>query len=256
MKIGVFGDSFADRYVPVTLQKRGYVDESWMQYLEDQDNKVECYGLSSTSTWYSFERFLSLYGYMDAIVFVYSHHTRISSMPKSYEAFATFANRPIEELTEHYLYTNLSSEEQEKIMTIVKGANLTSSSLFNLFVQHKIFEEVNKLCCEKNIKLVNILPFESKDSIKAYNLKAAHGDCLYDLLPVVFKEMDVSLGDSRACHLSLENNTILGKVINESFNSSSPTTINLSKEVNFVFSEEITNRYKARYKLMEENQWK
>lgn len=256
MKIGVFGDSFADRFMPQTLKKQGCVDESWMQYLEDQGHYVDGYGLSSTSTWYSFEKFLILHEYMDAIVFVYSHHSRIPSIPKPYEVFATFAERPIEDLTEHYLYTNLSSEEQEKIMTIVKGANLTSNENLNWFVQHNIFEEVNKLCREKNIKLVNILPFESKDSIKTYNLKAAHGDCLYDLLPVVYKEMNVPCGDARSCHLSLENNTILGKVINESLDSSSPTTINLSKEVSFVFSEEITNRYEARYKLLEENQWK
>lgn len=250
MKIGVFGDSFADRFM--CRVNGGIADESWLQYLEDQGHHVECYGLSSTSTWYSFERFLPLYEYMDAIVFVYSHHSRVHSMPKQYRLFAGFANRPIENLTENHMYKNCSSEDRENIMTIVKAANLTSNPTFNLFVQHKIFEEVNKLCREKNIKLVNILPFADEDSIKDFELKSAHGDCLYDLIPVVDKEMEIQNGtDPRQCHLSLENNTILGKVIVESLNSNSPTNINLSKEVNFVYSEEITNRYIARNNLLE-----
>lgn len=252
----MFGDSFADRFMHITLKERGYEDESWMQHLENQDHRVECYGTSSTSTWYSFEQFLFSHEHMDAIVFVYSHHGRIHSIPKSYRLFATFADRSIEELTENRLYKDFSSEDQENIMTIVKSANLTSNENFNLFVQHSIFLAVNKICREKNIKLVNILPFADEDYIKDYDLKSAHGDCLYDLIPVVYKEMEVGYGDPRQCHLSLENNTILGKVIAESFNSSSPQCINLSKEVSFVFSEEITNRYEARSKLLEANQWK
>lgn len=257
MKIGVFGDSFADRAIPPALTEQGYVDESWMQCLENQGHHVECYGLSSTSTWYSFEQFLILHEYMDAIVFVYSHPVRVHNMPKPYVTFAGFAERPIDLLTGNHMYQNFSSEDQENIITIIKSATLTANPGFNSFVQHKIFEEVNKLCREKNIKLVNILPFEDKNSIKNYELSSAHGDCLFDLLPVVYREMEVKGYDSRQCHLSLENNTILGKVIDESLDSSSPKTINLRKEVNFVFSEEITNRYLARYNIvMEENQWK
>jgi hypothetical protein len=256
VKIGVFGDSFADRVIPPAFTKRGYVDESWMQYLENQGHRIECYGLSSTSTWYSYERFLPLYEYMDAIVFVYSHHGRVHNMPHPYELFATFAGRPLASLTESHMYKQCSSEDQENILNLIKSVNLMENDKFNWFVQHQIFKEVNKLCREKNIKLVNILPFEQKHSIKNYDLNSAHGDCLYDLLPVVIKEMNIQTADSRQCHLSLENNTILGKVIVESLNSSSPETINLSKEVSFVFSEEITNRYIARYKILEKNQWK
>jgi hypothetical protein len=256
--IAVFGDSFADRYLDSKLLKMGVKDESWIQYLEDQDHQIKSYGLSATSTWYSFEQFLTLHEHIDvdAIIFVYSHHGRVPGMPKPYAAFATFDNRPIESLTENLMYQNLSSEDQENILTIIKSAKLTSNETFNLFVQHKIFEEVNKLCREKNIKLVNILPFEYEDSLKDFDLTSAHGDCLYDLIPVVYKEMDVLTFDTRSCHLSLENNTILGKVIVESLNSNSPTNINLNKEVNFVYSEEITNRYLDRYNAMEENQWK
>ena len=256
MKIGVFGDSFADRFIHITLKEKGYEDESWMQYLENQGHQIESYGVAATSTWYSFEQFLVLHEYMDAIVFVYSHPGRVHSMPKPYRVFATFADHPIEELTEHHLYKNYSSEDQENILTIIKSANLTSNQNFNLFVLHSVFLAVNKICREKNIKLVNILPFADKDSIKDYDLTSAHGDCLYDLIPAVYKEMDISGADPRQCHLSLENNTILGKVIVESINSSSPQCINLSKEVSFVFSEEITNRYEARRELLKANQWK
>lgn len=255
MKIGVFGDSFADRTLHPVLVEMGIEDESWIRYLGDQGHQVEDYGLSSTSTWYSFEQFLSLHEYLDAIVFVYSSPGRVHTMPKPYALFASFASQPIEWLTEHITYKIQPSEDQENIATIIKGAALSSNTLFNLFVQHKIFEEVNKLCREKKIKLVNILPFEDKDSIKDYDLKSAHGDCLYDLIPVVDREMKIHGYDSRQCHLSLENNTLIGKVIVESLDNSSPTCINLSKDVNFVFSEEITNRYQDRMNLMEANQW-
>jgi len=247
MKIGVFGDSFADRLLHPTLIEMGCADESWIRYLEYQGHHVETYGLSSTSTWYSFEQFLSLHNIMDAIVFVYSHPSRIHNMPSAYSRFASFVHSTAEELAEHHRFKARTSEDQENIMTVIKAASITSNKYFDLFVQHKVFEEVNKLCREKNIKIVNILPFEDKDSVKDYDLKSAHGDCLYDLLPVVYKEMDFLRVDPRQCHLSLENNTILGKVIVESLNSSSPTVINLSKEVSFVFSEEITNRYRSRY---------
>jgi hypothetical protein len=253
MAIGVFGDSFADRYLRPALKEMGCVDESWMQYLEDQGHRVKSYGLTSTSTWYAFEQFLYFHKYMESIVFVYSHHSRIHSMPEAYRIFASFAGRPIESLIESPVYRNRSSEDQENIRTIIKGSTLTLNNALNLFVQHKVFEEVNKLCREKKIKLVNIFPFDDIRSVNNYDLKSAHGDCLYDLVPVVYKEMDVLGVDPRQCHLSLENNAILGKVIAESFNSSSPKNINLSKEVNFVYSEEITNRYLDRYNIMEAN---
>lgn len=238
MKIGVFGDSFADRW-----HHPEDIDESWMQYLEDHGHYVESYGLGATSTWFSFERFLGLYEYFDAVVFAYSHHTRMHVLPEKYAPISSHHDK-IDQVYHTYTYQNANDEEREEIITLLKAADISKNLVFNWFVQHKIFEEVNRICRQHNIKLVNLMPFADKETLLGYNLKESHGDCLYNLVPVVMKELDLCQLDPRQCHLSLENNQILGKVILDSINNNQLVRIvNLDKEVNFVYDEAITARY-------------
>lgn len=246
-RICVLGDSFADRYILPQFMPPGRKDESWMQYLEDQGYYVESHGKGGTSTWYSYDLFLGLRPFFDAIIFVYSHHTRIHTMPKPFERHSFYVNHP-ELITTADGFDRLSSDEQNNLITMIKGAYLTKDKRFDVFVLSKIFEDVNRYCRKNNIKLINILPFEDKESLKDFDLSLAHGDVLYNLIPSVLREMDINGADSRHCHLSLENNIILGRIIEKGLQDRPPKFIDLTKEANFVFSEEITQRYQNLYK--------
>lgn len=242
-RIGVFGDSFADRNVGSEFMWPGRKDESWMQVLEDSGYIVESYGLGGTSPWFSYQNFLGLHKYFQVCIFVLSHSARIHTLPKNLSSYSGY--KSVEDLKKSARFHNLDETTQQNLSAMVHGASLLSDPVFDIFVVQKIFEDVNRICKEKNIKLITILPFENEKTIGRFNVKNSHGDCLYNLLPVALREMQVNHVDSRYCHLSEENNLLLGNLILENMPNRLPKQINLDKDVDFIYSQEITDRYQS-----------
>lgn len=242
LKIGVFGDSFTDRQMNPYFMPPGRQDESWLRVLEDEGHIVESFGRGGTSTWFSYENFLQHYKYYDAIIFSYSHHARIHTMPDGFQSFSYIDST--EKLAKIDRAKLLPEDKQNDLHDIIKGVRMADNFLFNTFVVSKIFEDVNHVCRRNDIKLVNLLPFEFKKTIDRFNFKASHGDVLYNLIPVVEKELVTGEVDCRFCHLTAENNKVLGNIILDSLRDRPIKFINLAKEGEWVFSPEIIERYK------------
>lgn len=240
--IAIFGDSFADRTLHPKYMYPGREDESWIKVLEDAGHYVRTFGMGGTSTWFSYENFTHHYKFYDTIIFCYSHHGRIHTMPDGLQGFSSIQS--LESLGDMERVKNLPEDKQEELYDIIKGMNYTKNFLFNIFVVVKIFEEVNMMCQKHNIKLVNILPFENNKTKSRFNFKISHGDVLYNLVPVVMKELDSGIHtDCRFCHLSLENNQVLGNIVLDSLKDRPIKFIDLDNEGNFIHSPEITERY-------------
>lgn len=241
LRVGVFGDSFADRKMDPKFMYDGRRDESWMQTLEDLGCSVETYGLGGASSWFAYEKFLALHKYFQAIVFVMSHPNRIHSMPEEFSRYSTCQDHTT--LYNSPSFLKLDEVTQNRIVELVKAHTLVRNPVLDNFIVKNIYNDVNSICREKNIKLVTLMPFENKKTIEKYNTRNAYGDCLYNLMPVVYRELEVFPTDPRYCHLTEENNSILGNVIFKSFKDRPPRMIDLESEINFVFHPQITERY-------------
>jgi hypothetical protein len=242
MKIGVFGDSFADRnpYNPESPFKE---DESWIADMENAGHKITTYGKTGTSTWYSFQQFLAHHEQFDHVVFCYSSLHRIHHLPEGLEDLS-FLTTP-DELYALRRNKGLSKQQELEMTRILTGHIPNLSVPFDVWIKQKIFNDVNNMCYSNNIKIVNLLTFDDrKDKGTAISLEARQGDCLYNLFSVSKKELPtMGVVDNRWCHLSKENNTVLSSIIFNSLISVEKDIIDLYKNTGFEYRKEITARY-------------
>jgi len=242
MKIGVFGDSFADRN-PYNPESPFQEDESWIKAMEDAGHKIVSYGKTGTSTYWSFKQFMAHHEQFDHIIFCYSSLHRIHHLPDGLEGLS-FLTTP-DELYSTRRYKGITKQEELEMVRILTGYVPNLDYNFDMFVRQSIFNEVNNVCRNKEIKLVNLLTFDDrKDKNLTTNLNARAGDCLYNLYGVSHKELPSMHNiDNRWCHLSKENNEILSLLLFEALQSNDRNIIDLLKDKTFRFDEEITNRY-------------
>ena len=242
MRIGVFGDSFADRnpYNPDSPFKE---DESWIADMENAGHKITTYGKTGSSTWYSFQQFLAHHEQFDHIVFCYSSLHRIHHLPEGLEDLS-FLTTP-DELYELRRNKNLSRQQELEIVRILTGHIPNISVPFDVWIKQKIFNDINLMCYSNNIKIVNLLTFDDrKDKGTTISLESRQGDCLYNLFNVSKKELpSMGVVDNRWCHLSKENNTVLSGAIFNSLVSEDKNIIDLYKHTGFIYNKEITARY-------------
>jgi hypothetical protein len=242
MKIGVFGDSFADR-TPYNPESPFKEDESWIADMESAGHKITSYGKTGTSTWYSFQQFIAHCEQFDHIVFCYSSLHRMHHLPDGLEDLS-FLTTP-DELYSLRRNKNLSKQQELEMVRILTGHVPNISVPFDIWIKQKIFNDVNLMCYSKNIKLVNLLTFDDrKDKHTTISLEERHGECLYNLFAVSKKELP-TMGDvdNRWCHLSKENNIVLSNIIFNSLISEDKNIIDLYKNTNFLYNKEITARY-------------
>lgn len=243
MKIGVFGDSYADRRI-IDLDRS---DESWMKHIEQQGYDITTHGIAGTSCWYSYKKFIEHHMNYDHIVFCYSSPYRVHNLPKHYDQFASFIGQ-----TNHLHlsanYNKLPEDQKNEVKTILNSLILTQEDMLDEFICQNIFNHVNEICKIKNINLVNVLPFEN-DTVSNIKFTNRRGDCLTNLLRVSLTELpDFGKGlysDPRYCHLSLENNKVFANIVLKSLQKPLKQIIDVSENPDFVYEKKITNRYMA-----------
>jgi len=242
MKIGVFGDSFADR-TPYNPESPFKEDESWISVMEQAGHKITTYGKTGTSTYWSFKQFLAHHEQFDHVIFCYSSLHRIHHLPEGMEGLS-FLTTP-DDLYATRRYKGITKQQELDMVRILTGYVPNIDDSFDMFVKQSIFNEINHICRNKNIKLVNLLTFDDrKDKNFAINLESRSGDCLYNLYEVSRKELPTMYSvDNRWCHLSKENNEVLSLILFESLQNSSKDIVDLLKDKRFVYNNEITNRY-------------
>lgn len=250
MKIGVFGDSFADKNNPhLENNIKGLENESWIKVLEDEGHNIISYGTYGTSTYYSWEKFFEQYEQFECIVFCYSSLDRTPVLPKGLESFSTLFQP--EDLYTSQRYKSIHDIDLEMTLNkILLAKPYMYSQSFSLYLQQKIFNDVNLYCWDKKIRLVNVLSFENREK-KLFNLEPRMFDVFYNLVAVSQKEMpDLQFADPRYNHLSKENNKIFARKIIESLSrTDTKELVDLSKDRDFIYDSAITERYEA---LMDE----
>jgi hypothetical protein len=76
MKIGIFGDSFAQSIIwPADVHSR--VGKSWSEILSEKYD-VTNFGLGGSSTYYSYDRFIKVHNKFDRVIFISSFPGRIT----------------------------------------------------------------------------------------------------------------------------------------------------------------------------------
>jgi hypothetical protein len=244
MKIGIFGDSFADYHNSFTDSE----NESWMHFLKKETkSEVDVYGHAGTSLWYSFDLFLKNYKKYSHIVFCFTNPHRIHSIPGKF--------RGLEHVKDPDFLQFLSKQELDFRKIFLVYWKYLFNEEFDIFVCQQMFEKVQEICKDNNIKIVSILPFELPDHCQiSYNLDKKQGDCYIGLNHVVCEEVERSStkkfppgGDRRYCHLTKENNFIFSKMIHKSLDSEEKTIYNLSDKQfcnkTFVFKKQNLDRY-------------
>lgn len=241
--IGIYGDSFAD-------PRSESEDTPWMQMLGTKH--VNCYGSSGTSQWWSFEKFLRTYQRHAVIIFTYAASQRIHSIPDEWGG--NHYRKP--DLNASPIFSDNSSNNGDHIESAIETYwKYFYNERLDNFVQQKVFDEINILCKQRKIKLVNLFT-----TLHVPNTSHAAGPCFNGVYEISKKELQVvhpnaftpvDIGhemDVRACHLVQENNEILADAIRQaiqqhSFDTDYSKIINLPKHADFVFDPTVTNRY-------------
>ena len=235
MNMAVFGDSFADYNNALAKDQP---NESWVHTIQQQ-KKLDAWGRSGSSIWYSFELFKQHYSKYTQIVFCHSDMHRIHHLPRTFEGFSfvkpskrnPHQNPAVNRLVDVY-YKNFWNAQLDQ------------------YLAQSIFDSVNRICHENNIQLVNLLPFQSLDEM-TLDLSTRKGMTIIGLAQLSQKERDVNSelqhsfgqGDNRWCHLTRENNQALAKLITTGF-LAPVTLIDVNRVKSFVVSKENSNRYR------------
>lgn len=231
MKIGIFGDSFAAG----DLFHNGV---SWPRTLAEKCNcQYDVFARGGTSLFYSYSNFIKHYKKYSHIVFVYTEYTRVQTMPSHLEHFANVQLPDIENLRVHF-HNNVDKDHQEELFYIAKARKYTDDDNFSKFIYQTIFDNVNQICKDNDIKLVNIHPFEKEDN-EVISLEKSNGSCLlnlhivsaneinhdpyewsrastlkHPLFKVILEDVDI-----RPNHMNTHNNRVLADIISSSFDN-------------------------------------
>lgn len=232
--IGIYGDSFAD-VNPTELIDEALDRMPWPKHLEKMlGKKVNTHAIAATSTWWSYKNFLKTYKNYDTIIFCYSNYDRWHHVQDDSREEVGLM---------HIFYKDqlrfVNPEDQHIAQRLIDVHPFIYDEQFNKFVHQTIFDNVNRMCKEAGIKIVNILTFEDFRSIKgkvepSISLANKAGPCLTNLLGVsdleyntyVFEKSIVFIkhpklkklrdnADRRFCHLNPINNKVLAIIIDE-----------------------------------------
>lgn len=230
--LGVFGDSFSN--TPAS----GY--NGYQDFVANLLKiKLHNHSLPGSSVWWSYCQFLENYKQYSHIIFSYTYPHRWLSLPEHLKHCAWM-------VTEHYIKIDGNTEHllKEEMRNLIKVHKYFFDEKLNLFVYQNIFDSVNKICFENNIKLFNVMPFESSkytlhkmmlndNSFKDFGPQMIDttnhkGSCLLSLANLsilehnhiekntIYKKYVEEL-DIRGSHLNISNNKLIADIIYDHF---------------------------------------
>lgn len=224
-KLGIFGDSFAD------INPSDRIDISagrvpWPIALNMLLNKKAIYtGNAATSSWFAYKNFLNVHKTIDTAVFCYSFNHRWYNINTD-SGVAPIYNiiSPDQLPLVHPDFKNLA----KKLVDV--HPDLHDPQL-DVFIAQHIFNSVNDICREQNIKLVNILTFEEVQGASlTLDISNNAGTVLTNLSDISGNEdkhfiatskeielyrQDLFLCDRRFCHINPHNNNVLAHIIRD-----------------------------------------
>jgi hypothetical protein len=225
--VGIYGDSYADG-------RWGRTDAltSWpIQLLADLNCPGKIYGLSGTSTWWSFDKFEKTFHNHDVIVFCYSSPNRWPLLPEELEGW-------------HWKFDETDPNKLPAHVKELADFNKIFFDIFNnnLFklIDQAIFRSVNETVEKAGKYLINILPFG-----KIYELPKTRFPVFHNLidisqnekvreqgkiftLPELHIQRSEYVHDLRQCHVNNNNNKLLSKTFEECIRNN---TLDVEKNV-------------------------
>lgn len=202
MKIGIFGDSYADENIHRNIAKY----PSWVELLKDNKNFEVCsFGMSGTSLYYSYTQFLKNHEQFDKIIFVITVPGRIMlpeyiSVPDG------------DELWRHINNANTASQHIKRANTshfknACVAAKMYYEYLFDLEKEelyHRLLIDEIKRIRSDAIMVDTASPIIGKVTLSEISKKEILGAGL----PIELFHSN----DRRMCHLSKENNIRLSRL--------------------------------------------
>jgi hypothetical protein len=244
MKIGVFGDSFASDLPEFTA--------SWIQVLKSKGYDVTAHGAPSTSSWFSYTRFLEHYYNYTHIIFMYSHANRLSTISPELISRIGCGFSADQLIDANRFYSNLDKKTREDVMSLAKANDVINeygvADQLKHFIQQSIFKEVTSICADNNIKLINVALFQcSMHDPSILDPEKFNATFMYNLITVSLKEVLTACktieaqqqffdNETRACHLTDRNNIVLaGLFENALINYDTKLIVNLAEHDGFVY---------------------
>lgn len=246
LEIGIYGDSYA------VAKHDSTGEQPWVNIItKDYNNKlISTPGRPGTSAWYAYSKFLKdlkNHETIKRVVFVYTAMYRIPYLPEEH-ATCSFIN------TSEWL-----RDDQQQLYNVIESyANYLYNKDLNEFICQNIFNSVQKICKDKDIKLVNIIPFDgAKQDYNEYNISKKEGPIVYGLDTMSCKEAGGtvqyyressrnnwknSIHDNRLCHLNQENNIQVAEKVIELLKSTDTNTVTDFSELS-ISSPELWSRY-------------
>lgn len=215
IKIGIFGDSFADPYN--NLKREWGI--SWTQLLtENYGYIIENFAEGGSSLWWSYERFLKNYEKYDQIIFVVTMWGRLSSSEKINNG--CYVHFPARGITDSDFIEN-SNEFTVKICHSIKDYFLYfQNDQQEKFLHNRIIEEIINKCNSDKKSLLLIPAFDNP-----INFQTIFKIPLCEIVrkeQIINNVMDITkityvpvYEKNRANHMSKQNNEILAQLVYE-----------------------------------------
>lgn len=204
MKIGIFGDSFAD------IRKYNSTP-NWIDLLKERYNKVQSFGLVGTNLYYSMKIFINQYKNFDKNIFVITSPYRIwanrfSISPQSRQFF-----QGIDSIEARIDFEKKNNKDPQSLYTNIKI--LEAVQVYYSYIQN--IEEENY---KHRLMIKEILSLDPNTLlVPCYNTSMPNIDVgLFN----IFEKENAAWGiddtttvryDTRNCHMTAENNAILSQ---------------------------------------------
>lgn len=220
--LGIYGDSYAD-----DSHEIGYPT-----YLKAGFTKATLAGICGSSAPMAYLNFLKDVDSLTHAVFVYSATYRIPYLPEGFEVYSWHLEGKID---------HEFPREAKRMQRALDAYNdMLYNETLNRFLCNSIFRSVNEICEEKNIKLVNIIPFDG------YHPTLDEYDTKYAKFPIITSLNWLSMMEGgnpdtyqhrmqngpiclRPCHLNTPNNKLLEKLIRDLWQVNSASIIDITK---------------------------
>jgi hypothetical protein len=204
MKIGIFGDSFADDRT-MWVEHFKDVGPSWIDYLRDQNIEIDNYAFGGSGLYFSYEKFISNFQKYDKIIFLVTSPGRISLPDKD----GKYSHWYGPAMVEKDLATCFDYNKKVRLNAVRDYFMYVKNDKFDNLVHDLLIENISK----KHDSMLMIPSFiysrirSPMPFIKISEFEAAFCN-LTDVLP-----HSQGLQDARKCNICEENNLMVAEEV-------------------------------------------